>query len=176
MTDLYQTEISTISMVVLFKAGGSILGASVAGIMLDKFLHQRYFMLFAYTLGMGITNAVLPHLSQLWIFFCVSTLTSLSSGSLASGGNVLILDCWKGGDSGPYIHSIHFSFAIGAFVAPLIAVPFLGKNATQLQGDNFDTAQIRLEKLLLRACLLERTQLRALLLDRTQILLERTLF
>jgi hypothetical protein len=41
------------------------------------------------------------------------------------GGNVLCLDAWRGFDSGPFLHSIHFTFGIGAFIAPVIAEPFL---------------------------------------------------
>ena len=78
---------------------------------------------------MGLTNIVLPHLKYLWLFFATSTLLSFASGSLDAGGNVLILDCWQGGDAGPYMHSIHFSFALGAFLAPLLAVPFLGHHS-----------------------------------------------
>ena len=39
---------------------------------------------------------------------------------------MLCLDVWKGQkNGGPYMHSIHFSFAIGCFMAPLLAEPFL---------------------------------------------------
>ena len=41
------------------------------------------------------------------------------------GGNVLLLDAWRGLDSGPYMHSIHFAFGSGAFLAPVFAEPFL---------------------------------------------------
>ena len=42
------------------------------------------------------------------------------------GGNVLCLEIWKGYKNGdPYLHSIHFAFALGAFISPIIAEPFL---------------------------------------------------
>ena len=85
---------------------------------------------------MGITNVFLPHLKYLWIFFAMSTLLSFASGSLDAGGNVLILDCWQDKDAGPYMHSIHFSFALGAFMAPLLAVPFLGNNSRKMLDEN----------------------------------------
>lgn len=40
--------------------------------------------------------------------------------SCVSGGNVLILDTW-GEQSGPHLQALHFSFAAGAFVSPIIA-------------------------------------------------------
>ncbi|KAL6043774.1 hypothetical protein STEG23_018541 [Scotinomys teguina] len=43
-----------------------------------------------------------------------------NSGVLHCGGNILILDLW--GDKGaPHMQALHFSFALGAFVAPLLA-------------------------------------------------------
>lgn len=40
--------------------------------------------------------------------------------SCVLGGNVLILDTW-GEQSGPHLQAMHFSFAAGAFVSPIIA-------------------------------------------------------
>jgi hypothetical protein len=40
--------------------------------------------------------------------------------SLLLGGNVQLLDIWTGYDSGPYMHALHFVWAIGALLAPLI--------------------------------------------------------
>ena len=38
---------------------------------------------------------------------------------------MLLLNIWEGRDSGPYMHALHFTFGIGAFLAPLISRPFL---------------------------------------------------
>jgi len=43
--------------------------------------------------------------------------------TLRSGSNVQLLDIWSGLDSGPYMHFLHFIWAVGAVLAPLI-----GKN------------------------------------------------
>ena len=59
-------------------------------------------------------------------FFGLCGINGFVIGSLDTGGNVLCLDTWKGEhDSGPFMHSIHFSFGLGAFLAPLIAENFL---------------------------------------------------
>ena len=108
---------------VIFRFGGSILGSSIAGIVLDKCLKFRYFILFVYTFIIGLTNVLLPHLPDIWLFFMVMTFSCFASGSLDTGGNVLMLDL--NGDSGPYLHSIHFSYALGSFIAPMLAIPFL---------------------------------------------------
>ncbi|XP_077995956.1 sodium-dependent glucose transporter 1A-like [Glandiceps talaboti] len=43
---------------------------------------------------------------------------------LASGGNTVCIDIWRN-DSGLYMQALHFVFALGATVSPLIAGPFL---------------------------------------------------
>ena len=47
------------------------------------------------------------------------------SGFLVTGGNSLLLGIWAGRSSGPYMHALHFSYGLGAFLAPILARPFL---------------------------------------------------
>jgi len=44
---------------------------------------------------------------------------------------VLCLDLW-GRNSGPFMQALHFSFGLGAFVAPLLAAPFLEATTTDI--------------------------------------------
>ena len=54
-----------------------------------------------------------------------------------TGGNVLILNIWSGRDSGPYMHALHFTFGLGAFLAPVIARPFLyNAENSEIDGDS----------------------------------------
>ena len=57
-----------------------------------------------------------------------------------TGGNILCLDLWKGAKNGdPYLHSIHFAFAFGAFIAPIIAEPFLCNKSSSMEiAETFD--------------------------------------
>ena len=48
--------------------------------------------------------------------------------SYVAGGNILLLRLWDQ-KSGPYMQALHFSFALGTFVAPLLAEPFIVQNA-----------------------------------------------
>ena len=61
------------------------------------------------------------------------------------------LEIWRGLNPGPYLHSLHFSYSFGAFLAPLLAKPFLGVPASapvavnstlSSNGDEQDTNQI----------------------------------
>ena len=86
-------------------------------------------LLFAYTITLGSATAMIPFSGSLSYFYVACMISGFFGGSLDTGGNVLCLDIWQGcDDSGPYMHSIHFSFGFGAFVAPLIAQKFLGNN------------------------------------------------
>ena len=111
LRDIYDTKVKIITIVVLLRAIGSIIGAFTIGMLLDKYPKIRYFVLFGCTFIMGVCTSILSHLQYLWVFFAVSIVSSFASGSLDTGGNVLCLDTWKA-DSGPYLHSIHFSFAV----------------------------------------------------------------
>ena len=67
--------------------------------------------------------------SSLSFFFVLCAINGWAMGSLDTGGNVLCLDIWRGeSDSGPYMHSIHFSYAFGSFLAPVVGENFLGVN------------------------------------------------
>ena len=70
--------------------------------------------------------------------------------------SALCLIIWQGTnvDVGPFMHSIHFAFSAGAFLAPMVATPFLsptskqketvtniseGHEQDQLPSQNFET-------------------------------------
>ena len=48
--------------------------------------------------------------------------------TLVAGGNILLLRLWDD-KSGPYMQALHFSYAVGTFVAPLLAEPFITQNS-----------------------------------------------
>ncbi|XP_067883457.1 sodium-dependent glucose transporter 1 isoform X2 [Heterodontus francisci] len=56
---------------------------------------------------------------------------------LLIGGNLLILLTW-GKQVGPYMQALHFSFALGAFVAPILAKPLLGNLRKTINKDGND--------------------------------------
>ena len=87
----------------------------LAGVLLDKFKNLRSYLMFFYTFLMGCTTILQPHLKYVWILFANSMFNAFATGSLDTGGNVLCLALWEDGDAGPWMHSIHFSFAFGAF-------------------------------------------------------------
>ena len=111
MQDIYETKIKVITLVIVLRAVGSVIGAFSSGLLLDKCPKWRYFILFGCTCLLGLCIAILPHMVYIWALFLVSIVCSFACGALDTGGNVLCLDTWKDA-SGPYLHSIHFSFAV----------------------------------------------------------------
>ena len=67
------------------------------------------------------------------VFFKCLTLYPLT----VAGGNVVCLELW-GRQSAPYMQALHFSFGLGAFVAPLIAAPFLSTLPIATNGTLLD--------------------------------------
>ena len=74
---------------------------------------------------MGVFDALTPHMRYLAVFYVISGLSSYFGNGLNTGGNVLCLNIWEGLDGSPFMHSIHFSFGLGAFLSPFVAIPFL---------------------------------------------------
>ena len=110
---------------------------STAGYFLDKYSQHRYTYLFAYTTIMGLSTTMIPFSPSLYFFFGLCGINGFVSGSLDTGGNVLCLDLWQGfDDSGPYMHSIHFSFGLGAFLAPIIAERFIRADSMHMNSNN----------------------------------------
>ena len=86
---------------------------------------------------MGLTTTLIPFSPSLYFFFGLCGINGFVTGSLNTGGNVLCLDIWQGfEDAGPYMHSIHFSFGLGAFLAPIIAEKFLREDKMHISSDN----------------------------------------
>ena len=56
-----------------------------------------------------------------------------------AGSTVLCLETWRGFNGEPYMHSMHFCFSLGAFLAPLIANNFLAET-TEGSTDNHSTS------------------------------------
>ena len=92
---------------------------------MDRIPSDRYLFLASTLLLLGLANGSLPYSPSLLLMYVASFFKGMASGSMDTGGNVLLLNIWEGRDSGPYMHAIHFTFGIGAFLAPLISRPFL---------------------------------------------------
>lgn len=102
--------------------GGYIFGCLIGGFLFDWY--NRQFLLFLSIFATSIGIIVMPFCVQLATLMACSAITGITMGFLDTGGNVWCLDLW-GRHSAPLMQALHFCFALGALVAPLIAEPFL---------------------------------------------------
>merc|ERR1712130_146842 len=125
LRDLVGTTIAKVSFIFVLSSIGSLVGCFLTGAFMDRIPNACYLFLASTLLLIGVANGSLPYSPSLFFMYAASFMKGLASGSMDTGGNVLLLRIWEGRDSGPYMHAIHFTFGIGAFLAPLISRPFL---------------------------------------------------
>ncbi|KAM9382185.1 LOW QUALITY PROTEIN: sodium-dependent glucose transporter 1 [Phaethornis superciliosus] len=99
--------------------GGSVVGGVLFGCMNPHLLLAL--SMFGTTAGLyGI-----PWCTQSLLLTALMSVIGGAMGILDTGGNVLALNTW-GAEAGPHMQALHFSFAVGAFVAPILAKMALG--------------------------------------------------
>ncbi|KAM5166916.1 sodium-dependent glucose transporter 1B-like [Callospermophilus lateralis] len=116
-------NISSLSLIFVGRASGFLCGSMIGGVLFDcmnDFLLMGMSML-ATTVGLYI----IPLCKRSVLLIVMMSVLGTSIGVLDTGGNILILALW--GDKGaPHMQSLHFGFALGAFLAPLLAKLALG--------------------------------------------------
>jgi len=153
LRDLVDAKISEISFIFMLGSIGSLIGCFLMGVILDRLSRYRYLILASTLIVMGVANGSLPYCPSLLAMYATAFIRGLGSGSLDTGGNVLVLDIWKGRDSGPYMHAAHFCFGVGAFLAPVISKPFLVnvaefehhtvENETELENTTVESLEVQ---------------------------------
>ena len=117
---------------------GSLIGCFLTGAVLDRL--PRYLFIASMLVVLGVSNSCLPYSPSLAVMYAICLVRGLVAGSIDTAGNVTLLKIWAGRDSGPYMHALHFSFGIGAFLAPVISRPFLGNMAEVAGGHMAEVA------------------------------------
>ena len=97
---------------------------------LDRFKEHQMVILFFLAFIHGLTIMSFPHLKYIPFYYMMGSIKGIVSNSLRTGGNALCLNTWSKDQAGPWLHSIHFSYAIGVSLAPLVAIPFLRSTST----------------------------------------------
>ncbi|KAK1170211.1 sodium-dependent glucose transporter 1-like [Acipenser oxyrinchus oxyrinchus] len=117
-------NISNISYIFVGRSMGYIGGSVVSGIVFDCMNQQLLlgFLLLITALGLF----AIPFCKTALLLTGIMSLIGVSMGFLDTGGNVLTLNTW-GDKAGPHMQALHFSFAVGAFVSPVVAKLIPGK-------------------------------------------------
>ncbi|XP_063167178.1 sodium-dependent glucose transporter 1 [Candoia aspera] len=116
-------NISQISYIFVGRSVGYFSGSLIGGILFDCMNSQ--FLLGLSMLGTAIGLYSIPWCKKALLLTAVMSVIGFAMGVLDTGGNVLALDTWRA-EAGPHIQALHFSFALGAFVAPILAKMALG--------------------------------------------------
>lgn len=126
LAEKIDTDISHISTIFSARAVGYLLGAILGGALFNYF--DKQLLMFCTLLMCSVATVAVP-----WCFTLVAmgTLVALQGvclGILYTGGNMFCVRLW-GRKNAPYLQTLHFAFAIGAFLAPILAKPFLSNES-----------------------------------------------
>ncbi|MCB0120453.1 MAG: MFS transporter [Anaerolineales bacterium] len=107
---------------------GGMLGTALSGRILDR-IPQRHFVLGIAQLISTVVLAVTPLAGNLWILWLIVFINGFPVGMINNGSNTLLMWMHKE-KAGPYINGLHFSFGLGAFLAPTIFAQVLRLGGT----------------------------------------------
>ncbi|KAM5165568.1 sodium-dependent glucose transporter 1 [Mantella aurantiaca] len=113
-----ESTVGNISYIFVGRSLGYLGGSVLGGILFDR-MNQHLLL----GLSMIATCAgllVLPWCKKAIFLTGMMSIVGLSMGLLDTGGNVVILNTW-GDEAGPHVQALHFSFALGALMAPILA-------------------------------------------------------
>ncbi|XP_062857112.1 sodium-dependent glucose transporter 1 isoform X2 [Trichomycterus rosablanca] len=119
-------NISNISYIFAGRASGYIGGSLLGGILFD--LINPHLLLGFSMLMTAFGMFATPFCKKALILTALVSSVGISMGILDTGGNVLILNTW-GEHAGPHMQALHFSFAAGAFISPIISKLLFGHHA-----------------------------------------------
>ncbi|EHB00752.1 Sodium-dependent glucose transporter 1 [Heterocephalus glaber] len=123
-------NISSLSLIFVGRASGYLCGSMIGGILFDCLNH--FIVLGVTLMATTVGLYLIPFCKTSVLLIVMVSVFGVAIGVLDTGGNVLILALW--GDKGaPHMQALHFSFALGAFLAPLLAKLALG---TTLSTEN----------------------------------------
>lgn len=118
------TTLTDISPIFFVRGVGYVVGGATVGALGDYFKNHTYFLLCVILLW-SIVAAVAQAVSYTFIMVCLLTFFyELGSGGIDNSVHRVLLKVWDK-KAGPYFQLIDFSYALGAFIAPLLAQPFL---------------------------------------------------
>ncbi|XP_077869054.1 sodium-dependent glucose transporter 1A-like [Saccoglossus kowalevskii] len=119
-----QVGVGVDTIALIFTAGGAgyMTGSVIGGICFDRFENQ--ILLGVSLLGLAVSVFVIPWCNSFALLIVVNVLLTVSEGIIDTGANVVGVNLWKN-KSGSYMQALHFIFAVGATISPMIAGPFL---------------------------------------------------
>ncbi|XP_041950551.1 sodium-dependent glucose transporter 1 isoform X2 [Alosa sapidissima] len=130
-------NISNISYIFVGRSVGYIGGSLLGGILFDCM--NPHLLLGFSMLVTAFGMIAIPFCKKALFLTALMSCVGISMGFLDTGGNVLILNIW-GSQAGPHMQALHFSFAAGAFVSPIIAKLVFGKDHAKAANDTVEAS------------------------------------
>ncbi|XP_034621749.1 sodium-dependent glucose transporter 1 isoform X2 [Trachemys scripta elegans] len=116
-------NVSDIYYIFVGRSLGYLGGSVIGGIIFDCM--NPHLLLGLTMLGTAVGLYAIPWCKKALLLTALMSVIGTSMGVLDTGGNVLALNVW-GAEVGPHMQALHFSFALGAFVAPILTKMALG--------------------------------------------------
>lgn len=106
-----------ISYLFVARSLGYLLGSLLGGRLFDRI--PGHPIMAAMLLVMALMMALVPFMPWLWLLIVVLIVMGLAEGTIDVGGNTMLV--WVHRNKvGPFMNALHFSFGIGAFLAPVV--------------------------------------------------------
>ena len=129
-------EIEDVAIGVVGRAISYALFALVFGWGFTKMNRQIGFLLcFIFT---GIVQLAVPFSSSLAMFIALQVIIGATTSGIDVAGNAWLLEMWQE-KANPFMQGMHFSYAIGMTISPILAAPYLSKLvnvSSESQGHN----------------------------------------
>ncbi|XP_052067625.1 uncharacterized protein LOC127706946 [Mytilus californianus] len=125
--DKINTDTTHMALIFSARSVGYLLGALIGGFLFD--ILDKQLLLTATLFVAAVATLIIPWAVTLMVLAVMFSLQGVAMGVLDTGGNVFCVRLW-GVKSPPYMQALHFAFGIGAFIAPLIAQPFLSNSTS----------------------------------------------
>lgn len=134
LIDLLHVNNDIMSYSLAFASLAYSLGGLLSGFLFNYV--DRQVLIPGYYIVFGIANTITPYINNYYIFSAITVFKMMCAGGTDCGANVWILDLWPGKDA--WLQALHFSFAVGCALGPLVVEPFLSAgdhtNNTELEA------------------------------------------
>lgn len=130
ITDITKTSVNEISSYSFVASSVSYCCSSLIGGYFGKDI-DRHIYLFSAVLLSGLARLAIPLSRSLWDYTVIMILVGISNSGIDIGANSWLLNIWSHGLSNMYLQGMHFTWALGSAISPLVAEPFLSKTLNQ---------------------------------------------
>lgn len=136
IADLIGVNFMTVSYGAVSKSAGYASGALVACFLFPRI--NRQLGLVTSLIASGSFMMLAPFVKILWFYLTSELAYGFMNAGIDTGCNAWILEIWQE-SANPYMQGLHFSYALGQTIAPLVTEPFLSPDQSENRTMAFKT-------------------------------------